>query len=72
VVSRITKDDIARALDAAQRIGDDYIQTHLGNGTNDPGSYTHGTSAQREKWFSTGYRTGDPNACDTFSTDNLG
>ena len=72
VISQITRDDIARALDAAKRIGDDYIQTHLGNGTNNPSSYTHGTSAQREKWFTTGYRTGDPRACDTFSTNNLG
>jgi predicted metalloprotease len=72
VVSQITKDDISRAVDAAKRIGDDYIQTHLGNGTNNPSSYTHGTSAQREKWFSTGYRTGDPKACDTFSTNHLG
>jgi predicted metalloprotease len=72
VVSQITKDDISRAVDAAKRIGDDYIQTHLGSGTNNPSSYTHGTSAQREKWFSAGYRTGDPKACDTFSTNHLG
>lgn len=72
LVSQITRDDIARAVDTAHRIGDDYIETHLGNGTNNPKSYTHGTSAQRQKWFMTGYRTGDPTACDTFSTNNLG
>jgi predicted metalloprotease len=72
LITNITRDDVNRALDTAGRIGDDYIQTHLGSGRVDRSSFTHGTSAEREKWFSTGYRTGDPRACDTFSTDNLG
>ena len=72
LISDITQDDIARALDAASRIGDDYIQRTLGNGQVDPNSFTHGTSAQREKWFTTGYSGGDPAQCDTFSTSNLG
>jgi uncharacterized protein len=72
LIADITQDDINRALDAASRIGDDYIERNLGNGQVDPNSFTHGTSAQRKKWFSTGYRSGDPGQCDTFSTDNLG
>lgn len=72
LISEITQDDINRALDTAARIGDDYIQKNLGGGTIDQNSFTHGSSAQRKKWFSTGYQTGDPKHCDTFATDNLG
>ncbi|HET6876718.1 MAG TPA: neutral zinc metallopeptidase [Jatrophihabitans sp.] len=72
LITQVTKDDFARALDTAGRIGDDYIQTHLGSGRVDRSQFTHGTSAQREKWLTTGYRTGDPRACDTFGTNQLG
>jgi predicted metalloprotease len=72
LITEITQDDVDRALDAASRIGDDYIQSNLGGGRVDPGSFTHGTSAERERWFSTGYSSGDPNQCDTFGTDDLG
>jgi len=72
LISEITDQDISNALDAASRIGDDYIQKNLGNGTVNQNAFTHGSSAQREKWFTTGYRTGDPTRCDTFGTDNLG
>jgi uncharacterized protein len=68
----VTADDIARALDTAARIGDDYIQKNLGNGRINQNAFTHGTSVQRKKWFTTGYQSGDPNVCDTFGTDNLG
>jgi predicted metalloprotease len=72
LISEITDQDISNALDAASRIGDDYIQKNLGNGTVNQNAFTHGSSAQREKWFTTGYRTGDPTRCETFGTDNLG
>jgi hypothetical protein len=72
LISDITQDDVNRALDAASRIGDDFIERNLGNGRVDPDSFTHGTSAQRQKWFTTGYQSGDPGQCDTFSTSNLG
>ena len=68
----ITADDIYRGLDAASRIGDDYIQKNLGGGPSTRRQFTHGTSAQRRKWFTTGYGTGSPSRCDTFGTDNLG
>jgi predicted metalloprotease len=72
LIADITDDDIARALDAAGRIGDDFIQENLGGGRVDEGSFTHGSSEQRQRWFTTGYRTGDPAQCDTFGTDDLG
>ena len=72
LIADITDDDIARALDAAGRIGDDFIQTELGGGQVDQSAFTHGTSEQRQRWFLTGYETGDPNQCDTFATDDLG
>ncbi|MFL6097372.1 MAG: neutral zinc metallopeptidase, partial [Blastococcus sp.] len=72
LITEITQDDIDRALDAASRIGDDFIQANLGSGRVDQNSFTHGSSEQRQKWFSTGYQSGDPNQCDTFGTDDLG
>jgi predicted metalloprotease len=72
LIEEITQDDIDRALDAAGRIGDDFIQRELGGGTVDQDAFTHGSSAQRQKWFTLGYETGDPARCDTFATDDLG
>jgi uncharacterized protein len=71
LIAEITQDDIDRALDAAARIGDDFIQQNLGGGTVDQDSFTHGSSEQRQRWFTTGYETGDPAQCDTFATDDL-
>lgn len=68
----VTDEDVRAALDAAARIGDDFIQRELGGGQVDTTQFSHGSSAQRQKWYTTGYRTGDPRQCDTFATDNLG
>jgi len=72
LIAEISQDDVDRALDAASRIGDDFIQRNLGGGRVDQNSFTHGTSQQRQKWFTTGYRSGDPGQCDTFGTNDLG
>jgi len=72
LITDITQADLDSAVDTAQRIGDDYIQKNLGGGTVNPDSFTHGTSAQRKLWLTTGYRSGDATQCDTFSAANLG
>ncbi len=62
--------DVEEALNAASAIGDDTLQRQS-RGTVVPESFTHGTSAQRQRWFRTGLRTGDPDSCDTFSAERL-
>jgi predicted metalloprotease len=66
----ITEQDVAEAVQAAEAIGDDTIQKKAGGRVN-PDGFTHGTSAQRKKWFLQGYNGGDPKQCDTFHTSNL-
>lgn len=62
--------DIEEAMDTAARIGDDALQ-RAARGVVVPDSFTHGTSEQRQRWFYEGYRTGDPQACDTFAAARL-
>jgi predicted metalloprotease len=65
-----TDQDIAEAVQTAEAIGDDTIQKKAGQRIN-PDGFTHGTSAQRKKWFQQGFNTGDPRQCDTFNTSSL-
>jgi predicted metalloprotease len=57
--------DLQEAIDAAQKIGDDYLQRRA-RGTVSPESFTHGTSAQRMKWLKKGLSTGDIRGGNTF------
>lgn len=62
--------DIEEALGAASAIGDDRLQRR-GRGYVTPDSFTHGSSAQRVRWFKRGLKTGDVLDCNTFRADNL-
>ena len=62
--------DVEEALNAASAIGDDTLQRQS-QGTVVPESFTHGTAAQRQRWFRTGLRTGDVDSCDTFAAKSL-
>jgi predicted metalloprotease len=66
LIENISTDDIAAGLDAAAAIGDDRIQQTSG-GRVDPESLTHGTSVQRQEWFTRGLRGADISQCDTWS-----
>jgi uncharacterized protein len=58
--------DVEEGVGAAQAIGDDRLQRNAGRSVT-PDSFTHGSSAERQRWLGTGLRTGDPSACDTFN-----
>ncbi len=60
--------DIEEALRAAAAIGDDALSRQAGRTVN-PDNFTHGSSAQRQRWFTIGYDTGSYRQCDTFAVD---
>ena len=62
---KLSEDNIAEAVNAAQAVGDDRIQAKV-QGRVDPESWTHGSAEQRRTWFLTGYRSGDMDSCNTF------
>jgi len=62
--------DIDEALNAASAIGDDRIQKQT-QGYVVPDAFTHGSSAQRQRWFKRGYGSGKLESCDTFNADQL-
>lgn len=67
LIEQLGEADIRDALNAASVIGDDRIQQSQGSGHIDTETWTHGSSEQRQRWFSTGYDRRDPAACDTFA-----
>jgi predicted metalloprotease len=62
--------DIEAALNAAQKIGDDALQRSAGRSVV-PESFTHGSSAQRQRWFNNGWQNGNIKSCDTFRAASL-
>ena len=67
---RLQPGDIEEGLNAASAIGDDMIQRRT-QGQVVPDAFTHGSSAQRVRWFKRGFERGEMQACDTFGTETL-
>ncbi|MEJ7628245.1 MAG: neutral zinc metallopeptidase [Nocardioidaceae bacterium] len=70
LISGITEADIAEAVNAAQAVGDDRIQRQTQGQVNEE-QWTHGSAAERVRWFTTGYRSGTIASCNTFAPDAL-
>jgi predicted metalloprotease len=68
VYKELEPGDIEEAMAASRAVGDDRLQKQA-TGTVRPDTFTHGTSAQRAKWFKQGQQSGNPSDCDTFSGD---
>src|SRR5262245_8183355 len=70
VKQRLEPGDIEEALNAASQIGDDMIQKRT-QGRVVPDAFTHGSAAQRVRWFKNGFESGRMQACDTFNASDL-
>ena len=66
----LERGDLEEGLGAAAAVGDDRLQRQA-TGSVNPETFTHGSSEERMRWFTTGFDTGDPNACDTFASLGL-
>jgi predicted metalloprotease len=62
----LTQEDLDQALRKAAVIGDDF-QSRMAGQVVDSSLWTHGSSQQRQTWLTTGFQSGDPASCDTFS-----
>src|SRR4029078_387204 len=67
----VHQQDIEAGLSAAAAVGDDHLQK-MQRGTLSPETFTHGGSAQRVQWFTTGMRQGRVEACNTFQSAGTG